>query len=155
MRSSSNCAVSNDSSKPTSASVIEYGKITSSMSKFHGTSGRPGTGKRSGQVAHVADRGEPEIEHDRADCEEHDGNQRRRNDRRQSWQAVDDGEAHSDEQQVQPELARVGVVTVEQDVRHLCEKDQDRQRIHEPGHHRTRDEPHEFTDAEVAETHLE
>ncbi len=112
-------------------------------------------GQRTGQVTHVAHRGQLELHRDRGAGEYDDRDERRRHRSGEARKAVDDDESDGDEGQVQTDLAAIDTVVGQEDVRDLCHEDENRQRVHEPEHHRARNEPHERTDAEVAETDLD
>ena len=78
VRSSTICAVIIDSSRPTTASVHENGRMIRASRRFSGTVGPEEDRQAVGQLAHVADRVDVELEADRDRGQHDDADQRRR-----------------------------------------------------------------------------
>jgi len=110
-------------------------------------SGQPEDGQGAGELALVADGGDPDVREDREQREQHDGDQRRGDRRREARQQDDHREAGGDEREDDDPALR--------QVRQLREEDEDRQRVDEAGHDRPRDEAHELGDAERTEHDLD
>ena len=145
--SSTSLAVISDSSRPTAASVSEYGAMIVSVCSENGTAGSPRIGSESGSAPSSPTVGTSIAPATTATVSTTIATSGAGIAARQPRHEEDQREAGRDERAAEDAAAG--------EMRHLGQEDEDRQGVDEAGHHRARDEPHQLRDSEQAEDDLD
>ncbi|GAA4055045.1 hypothetical protein GCM10023063_49470 [Arthrobacter methylotrophus] len=123
------------------------GNTSCSVSKVSGTSGMKNPGSVLGSSPLSPTVGTLIDASTVMRCEHDDRHERRRHDRRQSGKPEHDEQSQTGQRIHEPRHP--------EQLRHLREEHEDRERIHEANHHLARDVPHELRHPEYGKQHLQ